>query len=69
MRTVFLWMEAFSAIDRQKPREAVVTQHARPLLRRAAFAVVNQLALMISGALVELGVPLVPEASHEHVSL
>ena len=62
-------MEAFFAIDRQKLRETVVTQHALPLLRRTAFAVVDQLALVVSGALVELGVPFVREASHEHVSV
>ena len=68
VRTALLGMEAFSAIHGQEPREAMVTQHALPLLRRTAFAVVDQLALVVSGALVELGVPLVREASHEHVS-
>ena len=69
MRTVLLWMEAFFAINGFEPREAVVTQHALLRLRRTAFAVVNQLALVVSGALVELGVPLVREASHEHVPI
>ena len=65
VRTVLLGMEAFSSFDGQEPREAMVTQHARPLLRRTAFAVVNQLvALAVSSALVELGVTFVREASH-----
>ena len=68
-RAVLLRMEAFSSFDGQEPREAMVTQHAFALLRRTAFAVVDQLALVVSGALVELGVPLVREASHEHVSI
>ena len=68
VRAVLLRMEAFSSFDRQEPREAMVTQHARPLLRRTAFTVVDQLALGVSSALVELSVPLVREASHEHVS-
>ena len=67
--TVLFGMEAFSAFDVQEPREAIVTQHALPLLRRTAFADVDQLALAVSSALVELSVPLVPEASHEHVSM
>ena len=68
VRTALLGMEAFSAINGQEPREAIVTQHARPLLRRTAFADVDQLALGVSSALAELSVPLVREASHEHVS-
>ena len=69
VRAVLLGMEASSAIEWQEPREAMVTQHARPLLRRTAFAVVDQLALAGSSALVELSVLLVREASHEHVSM
>ena len=68
VRTVFLRMETCRAGVAFEPRETMVAQYAHALVPGTHFALVDKLAHTVSGACIELGVLLIPEASHEHVA-